>query len=142
MAPSDDDRSELLDDDTLPPEYPPERPLGATQYGTTPQEERVDEPIEERVLREEDEELPGDQPVVLLDETADGDAEGLDLDAGETGDAILGEAGDAVGSGADTGPGLGTPPSELASDRVPLSAEEAAVHVVDVEHADEELLDR
>jgi hypothetical protein len=33
--------------------YPPERPLGVDQYGTTPAEERTDEPLEERVRREE-----------------------------------------------------------------------------------------
>jgi hypothetical protein len=32
--------------------YPPERPLGARAYGITPAEERVDEPLDERLLRE------------------------------------------------------------------------------------------
>jgi hypothetical protein len=32
--------------------YPPDRPLGATSYGTTPAEERVPEPLEERIRRE------------------------------------------------------------------------------------------
>ena len=120
MAPSDDDVSELLDEDALPTEYPPERPLGVNEYGTTPQEERVDEPLEERVLREEPEELPVDRPVLLLDETEDGLGAAEDLDAGETGDAMLGELGVA-------------PTGDLATDRVPLSAEEAAVHIVDPE---------
>jgi hypothetical protein len=136
MAPSDDDVSELLDEDALPAEYPPDRPLGVNQYGTTPQEERVDEPLEERIRREEPEERAGDRPVLLLDETEDGLGAAEDLDAGETGDAMLGELGDAGWAGDDAGPGLGPPPSGFAADRVPLSAEEAAVHVVDPEADD------
>ena len=123
--------SELLDEDALPPEYPLDRPIGVNQYGTTPQEERVDEPLEERVLREEPEERPGDRPVLLLDETEDGLGAAEDLDAGETGDAMLGEVGDATYAGDDTGPSLGPPTGELAADRVPLAAEEAAVHVIE-----------
>src|ERR687893_209001 len=134
MAPSDDDVSELLDEDALPPEYPPDRPLGVDQYGTTPQEERVDEPLAERVLREEPEELPEDRPVLLLDETEDGLGAAEDLDAGETGDTMLGEVGEGAWAGDDTGPSLGPPSGDLPSDRVPLSAEEAAVHVVDPEN--------
>jgi hypothetical protein len=41
------------DDPTGTLAYPPERPLGVDQYGTTWAEERVDEPIEERAAREE-----------------------------------------------------------------------------------------
>jgi hypothetical protein len=140
MAPSDDDRSELLDDDALSAEYPPERPLGVNQYGTTAQEERVDEPLDERRRREQRGGGDADDPVLLMDETADGDSGGLsDLDAGETGDTILGETGEGSWGGDDAGPGLGPPPGELASDRVPLAAEESAVHVVDVEAEDDEL---
>jgi hypothetical protein len=134
MATSDDDVSELLDEDALPSEFPLDDPIGVDQYGTTPQEERVDEPLEERILREEAEERPSDRPVLLLDETEDGLGAAGDLDAGETGDAMLGELGDAAWAGDDTGPGLGTPPSDLAADRVPLSAEEAAMHIVDPEN--------
>ena len=134
MATSDDDVSELLDEDALPAEFPLDRPIGVDQYGTTPQEERVDEPLEERILREEPEERPGDRPVLLLDETEDGLGAAEDIDAGETGDAMLGELGDAAWAGDDTGPGLGTPPSGFPADRVPLAAEEAAVHIVDPEN--------
>lgn len=128
--PSDDDRSELLDDDTLAPEYPPDRPLGADEYGTTHQEERVDEPLEERVRRDQSPPTRADEPVLLLDETGDGPEES-DLDEGETGSSVLGEVGDAEWAGDDAGPALGPPPSVSAADRVPLSAEEAAVHVRD-----------
>lgn len=138
MATSDDDVSELTDDDVLPPEYPPDRPVGVTQYGTTAQEERIDEPIDERVLREEPEERPTGEAVRLLDQTEDGLGAAADLDAGETGNAMLGELGELDTVGDDTGPRLGPPPSVTAADRVPMSAEEAAVHVVDVEAGDEE----
>lgn len=131
MAPSDDDISELLDEDALPPEYPLDRPIGVNQYGTTPQEERIDEPLQERALREDHGGVPPDRPVLLLDETEDGLGAAPDLDAGETGDAMLGEAGEGSYAGDDFGPSLGTPSSDLAADRVPLAAEEAAVHIVE-----------
>lgn len=129
---SDDDVSERTDDDVLGPEYPPDRPMGVTQYGTTAQEERVDEPIDERVRREEpDDGAAPDAAVQLLDETADALDEASDLDAGETGDWVLGELGDRDGPGDDRGPTLGPPPSLTASDRVPMPAEESAVHLVE-----------
>jgi hypothetical protein len=46
------ERSEVVDEDKLGGDYPPERPLGADEYGTAPAEERVPEPLEERVRRE------------------------------------------------------------------------------------------
>jgi hypothetical protein len=55
------DQAEALDVDKMPgdtddPEgdllYPPDELLGADEYGTTPQEERFDEPLSERVARE------------------------------------------------------------------------------------------
>jgi hypothetical protein len=57
------DQAEALDPDVLAedaaayddPErdYPPEHLLGARTYGTTPAEERVDEPLDERLRRDE-----------------------------------------------------------------------------------------
>jgi hypothetical protein len=48
--------SDVLSDDTDDPEgeleYPPEHLLGARGYGTTAAEERVDEPLDERMRRE------------------------------------------------------------------------------------------
>ena len=90
MAPSDDDHSELLDDDS-----------------------------------------PAAEPVLLLDETEDGLGAAADLDAGETGDSMLGETGDGAWAGDDTGPGLGPPAADYTADRVPLAAEEAAIHIVE-----------
>ena len=77
---------------------------------------------------------PRDDDVTeLIDQTEDGLGAAADLDAGETGDAMLGEAGEGTWFGDDDEPSLGPPSSELASDRVPLAAEEAAVHVVEPE---------
>ena len=46
--------------------YPPDAPQGVDQYGTTAQEERVDEPLAARVAREE----PDPLAVALDDEAA------------------------------------------------------------------------
>jgi hypothetical protein len=51
-ARDDQDISEALDDDKLPADFPPDRPLGVDEYGVTPGEELVDEPLEARVRRE------------------------------------------------------------------------------------------
>ena len=50
-----DERSDDVDDPEGLLEYPPERPLGVEEYGTTAGEERVDEPLRARVAREEPE---------------------------------------------------------------------------------------
>src|SRR5678816_4237193 len=100
----DQDRSEGLDDDVLEDleEYPPERPLGAEDYGTSAQEERVDEPAWERARRELPErERRADRGVPLL--------------AGDT---------DLEGELAEEDDG----PYDVDPDRTPLSAEEAAIH--------------
>src|SRR4051812_11533542 len=47
------DEAEALDDDRLPSEYPPDAPFGVEDYGTTGGEERIPEPLDERVRREE-----------------------------------------------------------------------------------------
>lgn len=52
MSEVDDNKAELLDDDVVTTDYPPERPLGADER-LTPSEEQVDEPLSTRVLREE-----------------------------------------------------------------------------------------
>ncbi|MGI8938564.1 MAG: hypothetical protein ACR2JF_10200 [Iamia sp.] len=54
-----DQTGEPLDDDrTSGAPYPPEAPLGAEAYGTTPAEEAAGEPLTERVSREEPEATP------------------------------------------------------------------------------------
>lgn len=117
------DPSELVDDDVLPPEYPPDRPLGVDEYGTTWQEERDDEPLEERVRREEPD-------VVGLDPDADLEA----IDVGDTGeDDLHGDLVLPAEDRLDDGDPVGGDPSrrDVAQERVAAPAEEAAIHVVD-----------
>ena len=49
----DPNRSEVLDDDVLPDEYPPETPLGVEDPGVTADHGAVGDSLEERVAREE-----------------------------------------------------------------------------------------
>jgi hypothetical protein len=66
-VPDEQDKAESVDADRIGPDergddeelanYPPDRLLGANQYGVVPSEEEVDEPLEERVSREEPEPL-------------------------------------------------------------------------------------
>ncbi len=96
-------RAEGLDDDKLEgEEYPPDEPIGADEYGTGAQEGRWDEPIEERLAREEPE-LDGvggtDEPGMVL---ADPDE-----------DNRPDEEPDAVGSASEAG--LEPPPGDIIS---------------------------
>ncbi len=78
------DRSEALDGDELPGDaddpdtsYPLEQLLGADQYGLSAAEEEIDEPLEERVAREDPDPL-----AVELDE------EERELEADEDGTSL------------------------------------------------------
>jgi hypothetical protein len=59
---SDQNLSEELDEDKIGGDFPPEQPLGADEYGTTPAEEAWDEPLEERIAREEPDVLAAGPP--------------------------------------------------------------------------------
>lgn len=77
------DRAEARDESELGDEYPPEHPLGVDTYGTTPAEERIDEPIHERIRREVPESTgshAGRDPRVG-DLTAEPDADGREVAA-------------------------------------------------------------
>ena len=50
--------SELLDDDKLPDEYPPDRPLGVEDPGVTADHGAVGDSLAERVAREEPDVVP------------------------------------------------------------------------------------
>lgn len=103
------DRAEQLDDDKMAMtdtpvedlEYPPDEPMGVDAYGTTAAEERVDEPLDERVAREVPDEATEDAGMRLVDPD-----EGAGPD----------EEADSVAA---------------ASTATDLSAEEAAVHRTD-----------
>ena len=64
-------RAEDLDEDKIGGDFPPEAPLGVDEYGTTPAEEAWDEPLEERIAREEPDVLPVGDPAVQDDEVDD-----------------------------------------------------------------------
>lgn len=124
---SEDDLSEVLDDDKLPGEYPPDQPMGSFDYGVTPQEQRVQEPIAERVKREKPEDaMVGEEGrvgrLVAPDEGVHEDTEGAevatDVDRVAPHDRPVG----ATQTGDSTTYDVAT---ELTQD---LSAEEAAVH--------------
>ena len=57
-----EDLSEVLDDDKLVGEYPPDQPLGSFDYGVTPQEQRVPEALADRVARERPDDVHNGAP--------------------------------------------------------------------------------
>ncbi len=90
---------------------PRDYPIAADDYGVTAGEQRVDEPLAERVAREEPESIPGDGPT---------DADDRVLALVEASDSPAEEDGMAVADTAETG-GDESPGS--------LSPEEAAIHL-------------
>lgn len=84
---------------------PRDHPVGAEEFGITPEEERMQEPLAERVLREEPEFVPGDDGAVGRLVEPDQGVAGLDDEA----TSIAFDSADTDG----------------------LSAEEAAMHVTD-----------
>lgn len=124
------DKSEALDDDNLAGNYPPDEPVGVDEYGITEAEQRVDEPIAERVLREEPEvtELGQAQEVGRL--VAPDEGIGPDDESAAVASAVERLPEDQIAEG-DIGVGDSTT-RDTATERVPdLSAEEAAMHLVD-----------
>ncbi len=124
------DQAEALDDDRLNDEFPPEQPLGAEEYGVTAAEERYDEPLEERILREEPEVrathgIPEDPPVLVDPDSVDG--------MPEDGSAVTRSVDDEVGAIDEDDPMGGDPTlRDVVTEReAPLAAEEAAIHIVD-----------
>jgi len=118
---------ERFDDDKIGGDYPPDRPLGANEFGTTPAEQAVGEPLAERVAREEPDVLvPEDEPIELVapDEGARPDTEGA-----EVATAAL----DGLGPLSDDDPLAGDPSlRDVATEHEgAIPAEEAAVHIVD-----------
>ena len=122
-------RAESLDDDKLGGEYPPEEPLGVDEYGTTAAEERWDEPIAERVAREEpDPEVPEDEGTELVapDAGAGTDTEAQTVADADRPDPDVGTI--SVDDPVSDDPDL----RDVASERSgPPPAEEAAIHLDD-----------
>lgn len=133
-ASDDANYSEALDDDKLPPAYPPDQPLGVDDNAVTVGGQETDEPLAERVLREEPDRAPEaggdgeDQPGRLVepeegqppDLTKDSVASAVDPGLGEH-DV---EPGD-IASGDST-------TRDVATERVEdMPAEEVAIHHTD-----------
>jgi hypothetical protein len=59
MSDANNESSQLLDDDVVPEEYPPEQPYGVNER-LTPEEEQVGESLEDRVKRERPDNLGSD----------------------------------------------------------------------------------
>ncbi len=124
--------SELLDDDKLPAEYPPDEPLGVDEAELTARGEQTDEPLAERILREEPE-VPlgvGPDQYEVGPLVAPGGDEGLDL----TAESVASEAGGADPGALDVDDIVGGDPTtrDVATERVePRSAEEEAMHLTE-----------
>lgn len=110
--PDDANLSELLDDDKLPAEYPPDEPLGVDEEELTVRGQQTDEPLEERLQREEPEvsanDRQDDEPVGPL--VAPEGEEGLDLTKESVASAVEGDP-DKGYLDATTSP-VATPPPE------------------------------
>jgi hypothetical protein len=124
------DQAEALDEDELTgePEYPPERLLGADDYGTTAAEERVAEPLDEFVKREQPDRLRTHRPEPprLIDpESVEGLEDDEDLVAGEVEPLDVPLPDDDLFTGDETERDFAT---EL---EAPLAAEEAAIHIIE-----------
>ncbi|MGI8758283.1 MAG: hypothetical protein ACR2K0_03160 [Acidimicrobiales bacterium] len=130
--PDDANLSELLDDDKLPAEYPPDEPSGVLEEELTARGEQTDEPLAERVLREEPDTpaaaSPPDEPVTLVEPEA---GEGADLTKETVARAV--DQGPASGDIASGDIAIGDSTTrDVATERVEeRSAEEEAVHLTD-----------
>lgn len=131
--PDDANLSELLDDDKLPAEYPPDEPSGVLEDELTVRGQQTDEPLEERVGREEPDvpaaASPDDDPVAPLVEPEAGEGDDLTkeavahtVDSGPASQDL--DAGD-IASGDSTTRDVATERTEK------RTAEESAVHLTD-----------
>lgn len=122
--------SELLDDDVLPDEYPPEHPLGVEDPGVTADHGAIGDSLAERVAREEPDVVPlpsSDGAVGILVEPDLGLA--TDVEADLVASAIEEDLG-ALGVGDPTA-GDETL-RDVATERIDgRSAEELAIHLTD-----------
>ena len=130
QPPDPDQPGEELDESTEDIEYPPDRPLGSTDWGTTALEEESGEDFYHRDKRTEPEvweQRPAspDDPIELV-----GDAGELDVEEELVADAYEEDAD--IGPLAPDDEVSGDPTTrDTVDDRVPPSAEESAIHVDD-----------
>jgi hypothetical protein len=123
------DEAEALDEEELigEREYPPDRPLAVEDYGVTPAEERVPEPLDEFVKREVPDRIrpPRPEPPRLIEpETVDGldDESELVAESVEPLDVPLSDDDEFTGDESER---------DFATElEAPMSAEEAAIHII------------
>ena len=130
QPPDPDQPGEELDESTEDIEYPPDRPLGSTDWGTTALEEEGGEDFYHRDKRTEPEvweqrPTAPDDPIELV-----GDAGELDVEEELVADAYEEDAEIGPLAPDDEFSGDATT-RDTVDDRVPPSAEESAVHVDD-----------
>ena len=134
MSDTNNEESQLLDDDVLPEEFPPDRPFGVNER-LTPEEEQVGESLAERVAREEPDPL-----VQVLDQEAEapevgtlvrpGGDQGLDVEGDEV---AMATAGEDLGALSEDDLVSGDPDlRDVAQERMHTApAEEAAMHLTE-----------
>lgn len=122
--------SELLDDDTLPDEYPPERPLGVEDPGVTADHGAIGDSLAERVAREEPDVLPEPADAGALGHLVEPD---LGMAVDDEADLVASVVDAELGSLAEGDPVAGDPTlRDVATERVDdRSAEELAIHVAE-----------
>lgn len=119
------DESELLDDDVVPEEYPPEQPYGVNER-LTPEEEQMGESFEDRTRRERPDHL-GEDVGRVGTLVAPGGDEGLDTEADEVASEIAPRL-----RRDQLDPGDPTAGDYMTQDKEEvMSAEEAAMHLAD-----------
>jgi hypothetical protein len=130
QPPDPDQPGEELDESTSGIEFPPDRPLGSTDWGTTALEEEAGEDFYHRHKRTEPEvwergPTPPDDAVELVSDAGEPDIEEeLVADAVDEDPDVGPLAPDDEFSGDET-------TRDTVDDRVPLSAEESAIHLRD-----------
>ena len=119
------DRAEVLDDDVLGDEFPPDEPLAVDDYGVTGGESRHPEPLDERVRRDEPDVPARDRDAApLVQPVVDEDEAVYDGEKDLVADAVIDADAEAPGSRT-------VNETALAADRVPPPAEEVAMHLDD-----------
>lgn len=130
MADTNNEESQLLDDDVIPEEFPPEQPY-AVNDPLTPEEEQVGESLADRVKRERPDRLGTDEGRVGTLVSPDGDETGIDAEGTEVASEIEPQMRrDQLGSG-DVGSGDSTLRDVTQEKEGVISAEEAAMHTTD-----------
>jgi hypothetical protein len=130
MSDTNNEESQLLDDDVLPEEYPPEQPYGVNER-LTAAEEQIDEPLADRVKRERPDSLSPGRDTEVGRLVAPGGDEGLDLEDQEVASEIARQPRRDQLDPGDLGAGDSTLRDTATERGDVMSAEEAAMHVTD-----------